>query len=68
MTDQNTNTRGGSRKGAGRPAVLNEPARRNITFEFGHFEKLKRIGKKLGISSMSAIIRHLIDSHPDADG
>ena len=56
-----TKTVGGARKGSGRPAVLEDPVRRNITFERRHLAKLTDLAKRLKLKGQSAVIRRLLD-------
>lgn len=55
--------RGGAREGAGRPAVLKDAVRRNITFEPKHLKKLARYAKRHELSGYAEAIRSLIDEY-----
>jgi hypothetical protein len=54
---------GGFREGAGRPPILKNAIRRNITFDEIHLVKLKKFAERNGLKGYSDAIRLLIDSH-----
>jgi hypothetical protein len=59
MTDEKS-THGGARPGAGRPAYLDRPKRKLVTFEGEDLETIARYCEENGLSGISVPIRHIL--------